>query len=530
MKLKNLKTLLLGAGLSILFSTFISNPVQVRASQPEPISIHSWDVNSTSSGATYNWKATTSDYLPNNIEGKTVAGDFDGNGKDEMAAFYDYGGTHTALHVFRADNSGIMRSSTGWEGQSFAASAITGKVVAGDFDGDGKDEIAAFYDYGNVTTALFIFKANNNGTSFTPTKVWESNNFSGSNVVGVVAGDFNGDGKDEISLIYDYGGNDTGMFEFSQASQNSFTGRLAWESKTCDGSRVKNKVVAGDFDGNGKSEIVMFYDYGNAVSSAWTLINNNGSYSSQKSWDSSSFAVSAITGKVASTKYGKGQKDKILAIYDYGDGNQKPAMFSWQQSSGNNLAVKLEFNFTSYDAYKINGRVVIGNFYGNTTRLACMYGGTNNSYMAQKIIACAMSQINQGPSQYTNWFGVSSTTPWCNIFVSWCAYQSSISQDIIPKEGLCYNSAVFYKNQGGWHNKRGYTPKPGDMIFFDWSNRSDSNPDWSGSARWEHIGLVTSVSNGRVYTIEGNTSHLVQEHTYDLTNASIIGYGSPNYK
>ena len=44
-----------------------------------------------------------------------------------------------------------------------------------------------------------------------------------------------------------------------------------------------------------------------------------------------------------------------------------------------------------------------------------------------------------------------------------------------------------------------------------------------------HVGIVTSVSNGQVNTIEGNTSDMVAKRSYSLTNAKIYGYGTPNY-
>ncbi|SHK14168.1 Repeat domain-containing protein, partial [Clostridium cavendishii DSM 21758] len=301
MKIKKLKSLFFTVGVVFISSVFLTNPVEAKAyyaGGDNNVTLHSWNVNNFNGTSQNLWARTTSSYLPKNIEGRTVAGDFNGDGKDEIAAFYDYSNAHTAIHLFMPDGSGNMTSKTAWDAPSFAASAIQYKVVAGDFDGDGKDEIATFYDYGNLKTALFLFKLDSNG-QFSGSEVWQSPTFSGSCIVGVTAGDFNGDGKDEISLIYDYGNNHTGMFEFKQASSNKFTGRLAWESNSCDGSRVKNKVVSGDYDGNKKAEIVMFYDYGNAKTSAWTLINNNDTYSTKESWVAPSFDANAITGRVA---------------------------------------------------------------------------------------------------------------------------------------------------------------------------------------------------------------------------------------
>ena len=55
--------------------------------------------------------------------------------------------------------------------------------------------------------------------------------------------------------------------------------------------------------------------------------------------------------------------------------------------------------------------------------------------------------------------------------------------------------------------------KPGDLILFDWNHRGQGD---------DHVGIVTKVENGKVYTIEGNTNNsVVAEHEYDINSSSI---------
>ena len=72
----------------------------------------------------------------------------------------------------------------------------------------------------------------------------------------------------------------------------------------------------------------------------------------------------------------------------------------------------------------------------------------------------------------------------------------------------------WFKNHDRWKEKY-YTPSSGDIIFFDWEQ--NSYPD--------HVMIVEKVENGKVYTIEGNSSDEVRAKSYSLTSKSIYGYG-----
>lgn len=120
---------------------------------------------------------------------------------------------------------------------------------------------------------------------------------------------------------------------------------------------------------------------------------------------------------------------------------------------------------------------------------------------------------------------------WCAIFTIWCFVQTFGVEQAMKMLNLAYNglgagvkwSANYYQQKGRFFDEN---PKPGDQIFFG-----------SGSSWW-HTGLVVDVRDGRVYTIEGNTSSksgvvpnggCVAEKSYSLTYANIKGYGRPDY-
>lgn len=117
--------------------------------------------------------------------------------------------------------------------------------------------------------------------------------------------------------------------------------------------------------------------------------------------------------------------------------------------------------------------------------------------------------------------GFQERVEWCAIFVSYCANECGfIEKDIIPKFSNCQNEGVpYFKEKGLWQEK-GYIPKTGDIIFFDWNNNSTA----------DHVGIVYKVGNHIVYTVEGNAKDdMCRQNTYDIDSSMILGYGTPIY-
>lgn len=111
---------------------------------------------------------------------------------------------------------------------------------------------------------------------------------------------------------------------------------------------------------------------------------------------------------------------------------------------------------------------------------------------------------------------------YCDVFVDWCfvkAFGADIGRRMIfqPMQSAgagCLYSAQYYKQAGHWVSY----PQPGDQIFFSYA-----------AGEYSHTGIVESVANGMVNTIEGNTSDMVARRSYPLSSGSIVGYGRPNW-
>lgn len=97
---------------------------------------------------------------------------------------------------------------------------------------------------------------------------------------------------------------------------------------------------------------------------------------------------------------------------------------------------------------------------------------------------------------------------------------------LITKTANCGVMADWFKKQGRYYSYT-TTPKPGDIVFFDWNGKHKTR---------HHVGIVKKVYNGgeSILTIEGNTSvgndsngGQVMERT--RYKQHIVGYGRPAY-
>ena len=128
------------------------------------------------------------------------------------------------------------------------------------------------------------------------------------------------------------------------------------------------------------------------------------------------------------------------------------------------------------------------------------------------------NESNKGYLKYMNYYPEDPSQPWCAIFVSWCADQAGFIQSgIIPKYESCSTGVSWFQSKNAFHKEgSGYTPQPGDIVFF-------------GPGGGSHTGIVVKSDANNVYTIEGNTSDMVAEKTRPRATGYVYGYGTPAY-
>lgn len=121
-------------------------------------------------------------------------------------------------------------------------------------------------------------------------------------------------------------------------------------------------------------------------------------------------------------------------------------------------------------------------------------------------------------------YKVKYTDSWCATFISALAIKLGYT-DIIPTECGCQQMIDLFKKLGCWIENENRVPNIGDIIFYDWQdNGKGDNKGWS-----DHVGIVESVSNGKITIIEGNFSNSVKRRMIDVNGKYIRGYGVPKY-
>lgn len=142
----------------------------------------------------------------------------------------------------------------------------------------------------------------------------------------------------------------------------------------------------------------------------------------------------------------------------------------------------------------------------------------------EKLIAVAQHELEwefkednaNNITPYGQWYNMNGSA-WCAMFVSYCAYQAGVLNDLVPKYAWCQSGMTWYKDRKRYFKRNsGYVPKRGDIIFF-------FNDELG---RVAHTGIVIDGDEKYVTTIEGNTSlDRVQKCTYTRTHSKIDGYG-----
>jgi len=189
---------------------------------------------------------------------KCTVGDFNGDGKTDIAC-YD---KNNAWKIYLSTGGG-WNSST-WDGGLSPYGQSAKKCTSGDFNGDGKTDIACYI--GNNTWKISY--STGNGWSTSPDYAGGPNPGEYSFVHQCTTGDFDGDGKADIAC--NKGSGTWGIFLSKQPGWGSpdWTGFTITES-------VSSRCIAGDFNGDGKTDIAYYAGSGN-----WTI-----AFSKGNGWD-----------------------------------------------------------------------------------------------------------------------------------------------------------------------------------------------------------------------------------------------------
>lgn len=121
-------------------------------------------------------------------------------------------------------------------------------------------------------------------------------------------------------------------------------------------------------------------------------------------------------------------------------------------------------------------------------------------------------------------YAVQYNDQWCDTFVSAIFVKLNAVDLIGGTECGVEEHVKIFKNKGIWIEDGTITPKPGDIIVFNWGQSTQPNDGYS-----DHIGFVEKVKGSTITTIEGNYKDSVARRTLAVGHGNIRGYARPKY-
>lgn len=164
-------------------------------------------------------------------------GDYNGDGRQDIARYVSTGSPSDGVQVLLSTGSAFA-SPTRWTGAGIGQQTW----YVGDFNGDGRDDIARHLD------GLQVYLSN--GQGFSGDGYWTT---QGSGSRGWYVGDFNGDGRSDVARYVSTGGPSDGV-QVLRSTGSAFVGPVRWTT-----AGVGNEDwYVGDFNADGRTDIFRY--------------------------------------------------------------------------------------------------------------------------------------------------------------------------------------------------------------------------------------------------------------------------------
>lgn len=182
----------------------------------------------------------------------------------------------------------------------------------------------------------------------------------------------------------------------------------------------------------------------------------------------------------------------------------------------NNMKLVEQYNLTQYDGKDDVTMGVTAQNVLDVMRSWIGYSEANGKF--KQII-----DLYNSHKPLARGYAVKYTDEWCDTTVSAAAIKAG-AVDLIGTECGCEQHVKIFQSKGIWFEDGTITPKPGDIILYNWDDATQPNDGYS-----DHIGYVESVSGGIITVIEGNKGEAVGRRQIPVGWGYIRGFARPKY-
>ncbi|WP_371675476.1 trypsin-like serine protease [Streptomyces sp. NBC_01276] len=261
---------------------------------------------------------------------KVVSGDFNGDRRTDLAMMYRFGDGSIKMFTGLADGAGHIQpftsSTTVPAGAGWDWNAI--ELHAGDANGDGRADAIMTYYHADSSIGFYTALGNTGGGfgDFTvgytvPASSWDRASMK------VVSGDFNGDRRTDLAMMYRFGDGSIKMFTGLAdgaghiqpfTSSTTVPAGAGWDWNAIE-------LHAGDANGDGRADAIMTYYHADSSIGFYTALGNTGGGFGDftvgytvpaSSWDRASM-------KVVSGDFNGDRRTDLAMMYRFGDGSIK---------------------------------------------------------------------------------------------------------------------------------------------------------------------------------------------------------------
>ncbi|MGW6280193.1 RICIN domain-containing protein [Kribbella sp. NPDC055071] len=244
-----------------------------------------------------------------------VRGDINGDGRADISAVLDHGWGRTGVWTVLSKPGGLQTGTLSWDsGENGGYALYRTRPVQGDFDGDQKTDTVLFREEAGRRIAAYLLKSDGSRYDAPSTPVWYSATaawpLSGARII---SGNVNGDGKDDIAVQLDNG---NGTWKIMLYPGGNLGAPVQWVTTTGDWSR--SAPLLADVDGDGLDDLVDLVNLGNCHTQVTVRRSTGSTFAANPvvlsdatayCWEKSKPVVADVNGD---------GKDDVVAMYEYG--------------------------------------------------------------------------------------------------------------------------------------------------------------------------------------------------------------------